>query len=81
MLIIRIELWPFGVKENAREIASLKITNNGSHSDRPDFGNYDAILEDGTRYENIVENHLRAEGSWRLVMKALHHLVNRKQVL
>jgi len=74
MLRVKIELVPFGQEKMARKIGQMLITNDGSHPDRPKYGNYQVSVV----YENefqcstgCVLNHLRSAGAWRLVRKAL----------
>lgn len=40
MLIVKIELWPFGVEEKKRQIGELRIWNDGTGD--VDYGNYKA---------------------------------------
>lgn len=57
MLKITVELWPFGSKENKKEIASFDIGNNGTGT--REEGNYDVRYEDGKWVEDVVQNYPR----------------------
>lgn len=73
MLRVKLELVPFGQEKMARQIGELRIVNDGSHPDRPEYGNYKVALDiDGVLYGlGTVKNHLRSAGAWPLVRKAL----------
>ena len=76
MLVVKIELWPFGHEAAAREIGRMTITNDGT-SDNPRRGNYDVrTMRRGTtdviQQEKRVENYPRLSYSvWELVRRAL----------
>ncbi len=73
MLRVKLELVPFGQEKMARQIGELRIHNDGSHPDRPEYGNYSVAIDiDGVPYATgCVLNHLRSAGAWALVRKAL----------
>ena len=73
MLRVKLEIVPFGQEKMARQIGELRIVNDVSHPDRPEYGNYKVALDiDGVFYGlGTVKNHLRSAGAWPLVRKAL----------
>jgi len=77
MIVVRIEIWPFGSKELARTIGVCKIVNDGTGN--PEFGNYDTVLLHSDKYAyrkgvwklGRVEHHRRTLSPYHLVYKAL----------
>lgn len=56
MIVIRIELWPKGFKEKARELGTVVIANDGTGTN--DSGNYDCALSNAGFFVN-------KPGSWK----------------
>lgn len=73
MLRVKLELVPFGIESRCQQIGELRIVNDGSHPDRPEYGNYSVAIDvDGVPYATgCVMDHLRSASAWRLVRKAL----------
>ena len=76
MIKLIIEIHPHGYSDLKKEIASMKIVNNGTSKDRPHTGNYDITIKStGTDLDETtvvqVNDHIRSEGIWELVYKAL----------
>ena len=80
MLVLKLEIWPRGDEDRAKEIGRTYITNDGSGSTRR--GNYDAcVCRRGTRRpppggtftrEGRVEMYpRRSYNVWRLIIRAL----------
>ena len=71
MIRVTVELVPFGNEERKKVIGIMNIANDGT-GDR-EIGNYEARLEDdrGTEGTVFVKNHIRQEGVWRLIRRAL----------
>ena len=74
MLVVRIELWPFGNRENARLIGVCKIANDGTGN--PEFGNYNVALSHSVERKDMwkkgrVERHRRSLSPYHLVYKAI----------
>src|SRR6476646_4259264 len=61
MLVVRIELWPGGAPDRAREIGRLGIANV---SDMAEVSDYVAVLQDDSGHESSVflSGHRRNEG-------------------
>lgn len=79
MIIVKIELWPWGFETRKRMLGEIHISNDGT-GDR-DFGNYDVGVKHGGTYwgkegywkEGKVHNHARSLSPYHLVMKALQN--------
>ena len=72
MLVVDLRIVSRGASEG---IGSVRITNDGKHPKRPERGSYVVQLAVvGNRYTAYVPDHLRSEGAWSLVMKALEAL-------
>jgi hypothetical protein len=77
MLVVKLELWPFGEKAAAREIGRIEIGNVGGTAER---GRYDAQAT-GEAAGMLVSTamhairHSREEGAWKLVFLALAALL------
>lgn len=85
MLVVTVELWPFGDEARKHTIATGVIANDGTGDNT--MGNYDAVFAndlatvdylrrtlrektEGTRILHVSE-HPRALGPWSLLFKAL----------
>ena len=75
MLVIKIELWPFGNEAASRSLGEMRLWNDGTGT--AESGNYVAQL-DGKEVK--IKNHLRSAGAWVLLGKALNKLFLRKTV-
>jgi hypothetical protein len=69
MLVVKIELWPGGAADRAREIGRLGIANV---SDLAEVSDYVAVLQDDSGHESSVflSGHRRREGFWGLLARA-----------
>lgn len=78
MLVVRIELWPYGDSSRARTLAVGTITNTGTGS--PTVGNYRVNLRDaaGRPWRNgSVEGFPRKRLlAWDLLYRALKNLLS-----
>lgn len=76
MLVIKMELWPFGDETKAQEIARCNIANDATGDE--DTGNYNIALFNGKRRwkRGRVERFPRRllEG-WDLLYRGLHNLL------
>jgi hypothetical protein len=76
MIVITVELWPKGKKAKAKEIARMRITNDGTSKDSK-IGNYKIkVMRGGTKStvqrEAEVKNYPRnAYSVWKLVKRAI----------
>ena len=85
MVVIKIELWPFGFKENAREIGRMHISNDTT-GDKVK-GNYKVKLFHTEKYSNkpgiwkqgVVKGHLRKLSPYHLILKALQNTLSTKK--
>lgn len=83
MIVIKVELWPFGSEERAEEIGRMTITNDGT-SRNPMRGDYNTkIMRRGTtdkvQKQGRVENYPRKSYSvWELVRRALNDIYSKK---
>lgn len=77
MLVVKLEVWPFGQKAAAREIGRLQITNTGGSEEACSYdvqasgdaaGDLRSTAHHGLR-------HARREGAWKLVALALQALL------
>ena len=68
MLVVKIEIWPHGNKDQKYTIDEMKIINTGDHPLRPFYGNYKIELGDKN---TKVEYHDRRETVWNLVYKSI----------
>lgn len=73
MLVVKIELWPGGRREEAGQIARINIANDGAGTVA--VGSYDvAINFRGMARRARVENFQRGDGALALVRAALEAL-------
>lgn len=82
MLVIKVELHPFGDADNAKILGEMHIANTGD-SESPRIGNYNIyqVYKNGYRSKKVmVKNHPRLDVSvWKLVSKALNALGHSKE--
>jgi len=77
MIVVKIELWPFGDHTKSRLLGVCSITNDGTGDLK--HGNYNAALSHAGKFINRkgmwkkgrVEHHLRKLSPYHLVYKAL----------
>ena len=79
MLVIKIELWPFGDESRKKVLGLATIVNDGTGTH--ELGNYDCrILQKGGKGKAIrkgrVEGFSRiTNGPWNLVLRALYKML------
>ena len=73
MIVVKIELWPMGIKSRKRELGRMLIDNQGVTNKRGDYRV--RVLRKGSEKvlrEGEVKNYPRESyKSWRLVCRAL----------
>jgi hypothetical protein len=71
MIRVTVELIPFGDEEGKKIIGTMNIVNDGTGDQ--EIGNYMARMEGVLGKEKTVQikNHIRQEGVWRLIRRAL----------
>lgn len=83
MIVVHIDLWPFGDNKKAKPLGNIVIANDGTGSDKS--GNYDVVLSHagiyyGKREEpwkrGHVKNHKRMLSPYHLVYKAIKNSLN-----
>lgn len=79
MIVIKVEIWPFGDEKKGREIGRLHIVNDGTQTGT-DIGDYDVFAghpethRDDAFEQARVEGHQRAKGIWPLLKRAVNAL-------
>jgi hypothetical protein len=90
MIVVKIELWPFGQEILSEEIGRLEISNRtgGDVSDYAVAGHMAGDEGSGApafEFESTVENHARKDGALSLLLKAIAAspagLVNKREYL
>ena len=78
MIVVKIELWPFGFESRKREIGRMHISNEGTRTyEDPNRGDYKVeVMRRGTidkvQRKGKVENYPRnSYPVWTLVQRAL----------
>lgn len=84
MLVIKIELWPFGNEKKSKEICRAYIANDGITSSETDgeYGSYNAQFMQSDRYDpkkiwriGHAENiHRRKRGPWDILYLCLRSI-------
>ncbi len=71
MIVAKIELWPHGYENEAKEIGRIYIVNDGSGDVMS--GNYNVQIEyeDGKYNKGKIEGHDRTKSVYHLLAKAL----------
>lgn len=78
MLKIPIEIHPFGDGDKRRTLGNITIINDGTHKNRPEYGNYKIMVnvyDEIKEYEFKIKNHKRDEGWIKLLHKATGELL------
>lgn len=60
---------PHGLEAKARTLHEIEIINDGSHLDRPDYGNYVVRVDGKNSFK--IKNHKRSLGVLALLQQAL----------
>lgn len=70
MLVVKVEMWPGGDEESAKEIGRMGIANV---SNLREMSNYVAVVKDDTGKEDlrVVERHPRSAGFEELLLRVL----------
>ena len=80
MIVVKVELWPFGQEELAKTLGVATITNDGTGTQ--DSGNYVAQLFKETRYARpwkkarVREFARETLSSWDLLYRVLDKVVS-----
>lgn len=71
MLVIKVELWPFGDESRKKEIATAEIWNTGTGT--LERGNYDSSFfsEGHGEFSAQLNDHDRTENVWKLISKLI----------
>jgi hypothetical protein len=83
MIVVKIELWPYGNEAKKTEIGKMSIINDGTGS--KSLGNYDVKVFKETNLNKIwrqikLLNFPRKQfGIWELIELSLHEILNRKK--
>jgi hypothetical protein len=76
VVVVKVELWPWGSEKLKKEIGRMTITNDGT-SDNPNIGNYIVrIFRKGStetvqREAPVTDYRRKTEPVWKLVRLAL----------
>jgi len=67
MLVIKIEIWPLGSKDKAREIARAYISNDGVQTEETngEFGSYNAYFMKNSRSGKQRDRHKKSD-IWKI---------------
>jgi hypothetical protein len=84
MIVVKIELWPFGNEEHKKEIGKIHITNDLTGTTKR--GNYSVKLfhsgkcvhKSGVWRTGTVMDHLRLLSPYHLVYKAIKSALGRE---
>lgn len=68
MLVIKVELWPGGNKDRAREIGRIGMANVSNLASTSDYI-FVSTTDRKEEAEGFVEAHPRAAGFWKLVAR------------
>jgi hypothetical protein len=74
MVIVTVELWPYGQEIGKQIIGTLKIVNMGGSAEKADYS-YDlrflAAENHSVLISGIYKGHVRKDGCWMLIKKIL----------
>jgi len=80
MLVIKIEIWPFGLEEKKRNIGTLKIVNNGTGNTFE--GNYNAFFNDNKDNITKIQKFPRTEkNAWNLLYEVLKKRLKKGKII
>jgi len=82
MLVVKVELWPFGNEESKRTLGTMRISNDATGTTTRGNYNVRVFSRDGRETHKVrVENYPRkALSVWALVYQALVHCSFRKNL-
>lgn len=75
MLILTLEIWPFGQKKDRRKLGTMTISNiGGTH----EAGDYEVMFEQPNRpaMHTYLSGYKRSLGAWTLVLQAMLQLLS-----
>jgi hypothetical protein len=80
MLVVKVEIWPGGSKEDRREIGRLSAANISDCADISSYeirlSNWQALVDGTPTVEFQLGGHLRSDGFWPLIHKALSQAID-----
>jgi hypothetical protein len=83
MLVVKVEIWPYGQEQDAKELGRLYIANDGKALGKENQSyiagedrEQDIILTGPNTLQ--IASHTRSRGFWPLVKQAVALLVRRK---
>lgn len=72
MLVVKLELWPFGREDQKETLGEIKVWNDGTGSTtRGNYEGYVYSVDFGTVNSLIVKYHDRSKSAWHLIEKIL----------
>lgn len=74
MLILKVEIYPYGKKKYKRVIDEILIINNLTNKKNPEYGNY--VIKRGSKILGYIENHKRENGKDVLIQRVYEEVLN-----
>lgn len=80
MLVVKVEIWPYGAESQAKELGRLYIANVGGTLGKGKYEVSEQDFRDKPRTTDLIEipSHTRSRGFWPLVKQALTLFVRKK---
>ena len=74
MLVVTVDIWPFGKESEKRTLGELRIANVTAPGapDYKEMGDYEVQFSDETK-SHRVHGHPRADGFWPLIHAAIEN--------
>lgn len=74
MLVIKIEVWPGGNPDRAKEIGRVGMANVSSLREDSDYI-YMAVDDRGNQTEGQIRGHKRSAGFWQLALETIRQIM------
>lgn len=79
MIVITVEIWPFGYKDNRRTLSTAHIWNDGTGTN--EIGNYGyRVFDENNKIINkgVIKNYPRRLMVWNLIYRILRKVLRGK---
>lgn len=75
MLVLKVEIYPYGQKKYKRVLDEIFIINDLTNKRRPEYGNY--IIKGGTKKLGFIKDHKREDGKNILIQRVYEEILNK----
>ncbi len=80
MIVVKVEIWPFGDQSKRQEIGRMYIANTGGDHIKGNYTAAETVEEIHFPNQSTIKipSHTRSRGFWPLVKQAIAQLVSKR---